>query len=194
MKKTILLSFLMASMMLSAQNTIYVNTSGSDTNDGRTTGTPVLTFSKAISMVTATTTEVILAAGTYQETAVASINAAGSTVTIKGENAANTIIIAAVGKRILINGALHQGSNNSLTIQDLTFKGAAVSAGSGGAINYTQTSGFKNNLTLDRVIFEGNTVTSAGTVQQNAGALAFFGNNINNASLFSSILRFRIGY
>ena len=180
MKKTILLSLMMASMMLSAQNTIYVSTSGLDTNDGLSAGTPVKTFSKAISMVNTTTTDVVLAAGTYLETAVATLNAAGSTLVIRGENAKTTIIQqTSAATRIFVNGAAHRASNNSLTIKDVTLKGGSFTNGGGPAVNYQETSGFTNDLTLERVIFEGNTSTTSGTVQQNGGALTFVGNKLN---------------
>jgi predicted outer membrane repeat protein len=130
-------------------------------------------------MVTPSTTDVVLAAGIYQETAVATLNAAGSTLVIRGENAKTTIIQqTTAATRILVNGTDHRASNNSLTVRDLTFKGGSFTGGGGAAINYQETSGFKNDLTLERVIFEGNTVTTSTTLQQNGGALTFAGNKL----------------
>ena len=179
MKKTILLSFMMASLMLCAQNTIYVSTTGSDTGTG-TNVDPYQTLSKALKMVGTGTTVVYLTAGTYMETVTDTLNSVSSIVTIRGENAKTTIIEqTTAGKRILVNGTAHRGSNNSLTIQDLTFKGGSFTGGGGAAINYQETAGFKNDLTLNRVIFEGNTVTTSGALTQNGGALTFAGNNLN---------------
>ena len=183
MKKTILLSFIMASMMLSAQNTIYVSTTGSDTNDGMSEATPVKTFSKAITKVTSTITEVILAPGTYLETAVADLKVPCPNLTIRGENAKTTIIQQTTpATRILFNSATHKSSSNNLTIQDLTFKNGSFTGGGGAAINYQEVAGHKNNLTLERVIFEDNKVTTSGTLVQNGGALTFGANTliINN--------------
>jgi hypothetical protein len=157
---------------------IYVNTSGSDAGTG-TLSAPYKTFSKALKMVGTGTTEVYLAAGTYLETVPDTLNSTASTVTIRGENAKTTIIQqTTAGKRIFINGSAHRASNNSLTIQDVTFKNGTFTGGGGAAINYQETAGFKNNLTLERVVFEGNTVTTSNTTTQNGGALTFTGNNL----------------
>ena len=162
-----------------AQTKVYISTTGNDANDGLTIGNPVLTFSKGISLVSANTTDVYVAAGTYNETATATLNAVTSSVTIHGDNAKTTIIQqTTAATRIMVNGTAHRGSNNSLTIQDMTFKGGSYTGGGGAAINYQETAGYKNNLTLNRVIFEGNTVTTSGSTTQNGGALTFAGNNL----------------
>jgi hypothetical protein len=198
MKKTILLlCIVMASMMANAVSlpTIYVNAgTGSDVTGTGTDILPVKTFSKAILLVGAQTTEIILAPGIYMETFISDLKVACPNLTIKGDNAANTIIdgsgISASNGRILkTTNAAYTGAaaGNNLTIRNLTFRKAGygtngLDAG-GGAIYYAQSGTAKNNLTLENVVFEDNKVGIAtSTAPRNGAALYFTANNltINN--------------
>jgi hypothetical protein len=187
MKKKFLLSFMMASMMLSAQNTIYVNTSGSDTNDGLTAGTPVLTLAKAIALSSSATTNIYLSAGTYMQTAATSLNALSNiNLTISGESASNTTIsTTTAGIRLLVaNAAPFTTSANTVTIRNLTFSGANITAngGFGGAILFNQgvSNTMQSSLILENMIFDNNTVSAAGTLA--GGALS---TNFKNVTITS---------
>ena len=81
--------------ILTAQNTVYVSTSGSDSNDGLSALTPVRTFAYAVSIANAGTNfnEIVLAPGTYEETVTADLSTANCpNLLIRGESAKTTII------------------------------------------------------------------------------------------------------
>ncbi|MEA4976772.1 MAG: T9SS type A sorting domain-containing protein [Paludibacter sp.] len=166
--------------MLTAQNTVYVNTTGDDSNDGLTEITPVKTFAYAVSIANAGTnfTEIVLAPGTYEETVTAELSTANCpTLLIRGESAKTTIIQRTGTGRIIntLNGYLT--SSNSLTIRDVTLRDANVTNLQGAAIYFSRTGNMTSNLTLERVIFENNTITS-GTATSNGGAFFFNGNQL----------------
>lgn len=85
--------------LLSAARTYYVDTTGSDSNDGLTAGTPFLTINKAINIVSALdlsaySVTIQLADGAYTSTATLKSLVGTGTVTIRGNTTtpANTLI------------------------------------------------------------------------------------------------------
>lgn len=184
MKKIItfcfLLCFLGLTNILKAQNTVYVSTTGSDTNDGLSALTPVKTFAYAVSIANAGTnfTEIILAPGTYEETVTADLSTANCpNLRISGESAKTTIIKRTGTGRIINTLSGYLTSSNTLTIRDVTLRDATVTNLQGAAIYFSRTGNMSNNLTLERVIFENNTINS-GANTSNGGAFFFNGNQL----------------
>lgn len=185
MKKNITSYLVMCLMvlttMLTAQNTVYVNTTGSDSNDGLSEITPVKTFAYAVSLAVAsesTITEIVLAPGTYEETVTAELSTANCpNLLIRGESAKTTIIKRTGTGRIINTLSGYLTSSNSLTIRDVTLRDANVTNLQGAAIYFSRTGNMTSNLTLERVIFENNTITS-GAATSNGGAFFFNGNQL----------------
>ena len=184
----------MVSMMANAVSlpTIYVNADPLIGNDVTGTGevaTPVKTLAKALTLLGGQTTEIILAAGTYNETTIGNISVACPNLVIKGANATTTIIngsgITNANGRILKTASNYESTSNNLTLQDLTFTRAGYQTGvnhdaGGGAIYFRQTGTTAvNNLTLNRVIFDDNKAGYASSsLPRNGGALYFNGINL----------------
>lgn len=184
MKKIITSCFALCLMglttILTAQNTVYVSTTGSDLNDGLSELTPVKTFAYAVSIANAGTnfTEIILAPGTYEETVTADLSTANCpNLRISGESAKTTIIKKTAPGRTINTLSGYLTSSNNLTIRDITLKDANVTNLQGAAIYFSRTGNMNNNLTLERVIFDNNTITS-GAATSNGGAFFFNGNQL----------------
>src|SRR5690606_1977165 len=134
MKKNITSYLVMCLMvlttMLTAQNTVYVNTTGSDSNDRLSEITPVKTIAYAVSIAVAsesTITEIVLAPGTYEETVTAELSTANCpNLLIRGESAKTTIIKRTGTGRIINTLSGYLTSSNSLTIRDVTLRDANV--------------------------------------------------------------------
>lgn len=166
--------------ILTAQNTVYVSTTGSDTNDGLSALTPVKTFAYAVSIANAGTnfSEIVLAPGTYEETVTADLSTANCpNLLIRGESAKTTIIKRTGTGRIINTLSGYLTSSNTLTIRDITLRDANVTNLQGAAIYFSRTGNMSSNLTLERVIFENNTITS-GAATSNGGAFFFNGNQL----------------
>lgn len=165
---------------LTAQNTVYLSTTGSDLNDGLSALTPVRTFAYAVSIANAGTnfTEIVLAPGTYEETVTAELSTANCpNLLIRGESAKTTIIKRTGTGRIINTLSGYLTSSNTLTIRDVTLRDANVTNLQGAAIYFSRTGNMSSNLTLERVIFENNTITS-GAATSNGGAFFFNGNQL----------------
>jgi len=166
--------------ILTAQNTVYVSTTGNDLNDGLSEVTPVKTFAFAVSIANAGTnfTEIVLAPGTYEETVTAELSTTNCPgLRISGESAKTTIIKRTGDGRIITTLSAYLTSSNTLTIRDITLRDATVTNLQGAAIYFSRTGNMNNNLTLERVIFENNTINS-GAATSNGGAFFFNGNQL----------------
>lgn len=120
MKKiTLLVAFLIVSVIGSAQTAIYVSATGDDTNDGLSTAAPVLTLNKAKDLVSDGDFIVIDGAGgVYQVTAQFNMD---KNFTIAGINDAVVEGWASTGPRMFnMNADSHTVTIKNLTIQNMT--------------------------------------------------------------------------
>lgn len=192
-KKIIIFSFIFISLAIifsnsvghvsAASNTIYVSSSGSDSNSGQSWSTAKKTIKSATNTVSSGGT-IYIAAGTYSGTGNTGLTITKS-ISIKGASQSNTIIDAKNLKNIftissgkvvtlknmkLINGKSYNGgaiyNQGKLTIYSCTFsKNTATSSdyGGGAIMNH-------GTLTVTGGTFTGNTAKFGGAININVAS------------------------
>lgn len=159
--------------------TFYVSTAGSDSNDGLSAATPLLTVNQAITLaaenydLTGTTIQIILAAGTYGAVTVNGNNIRAP-VSIVGAGSSSTTITSAVSASIyVVNGA--NCSLSGITLTNTTPSAPDYSAGnysiisaSGGSISIGSDINFGSNASGAHMwAYDGGRI---GAVSQGSGA------------------------
>lgn len=184
MKKiTLFLMFAIGFFATSTAATIYVSTSGVDTNDG-SIGNPVATIAKAITL--SSSGDIIdIAAGTYTE---ANLNpGVAKSLTFKGAGASLTFVQAAVtayqtgtALKMVFNLENTYTADVAINLQDLTIQNA-YNNGSGGGIRAFNKSANANKLTVN--LTNVNMTNNQGT---NGGAIVLQGTGSSSVDVVMS--------
>ncbi len=127
----------------SGADTYYVATTGSDSNNGTTSGTPFLTLQKAIDMVSCSSTTIHIAAGTYIQDDITINNK--SNITIIGAGISSTIFDGDFGNRFMaISGTSSNISISNMKIMEMdelsvhtTYSGGGLYITASGTVNVT---------------------------------------------------------
>ena len=139
----------------SGADTYYVATTGSDSNNGTTSGTPFLTLQKAIDMVSCSSTTIHIAAGTYIQDDITINNK--SNITIIGAGISSTIFDGDFGNRFMaITGTSDNISISDMKIMEMdegtvngTYSGGGMYISCSGTVDLTSLYFYKCRCTVN---------------------------------------------